>query len=264
MKKTIVPLLCSMLFALLLNACNKDVKESAESTQIDDATLGLIKARGFSTNGAQKIPEGFLVEGDVVLTEADLHTAPTSPFLVIAKEEQYRTNNLVNPATYPVIKVAVSGTVSTAFSNAVNAAIARYNAENLRIQFQRVATGADIVIRIVNTGQYIASAGFPTSNGAPYNEVKYAKKYSNYGEAFMTTVLAHEVGHCIGFRHTDYMNRAYSCGSGGSEGASTVGAIHIEGTPTGPDPNSWMLACLSSTTNRPFNANDKKALALLY
>lgn len=82
----------------------------------------------------------------------------------------------------------------------------------------------------------------------------------------MTTVIAHEIGHCIGFRHTDYMNRAYSCGSGGNEGQENngVGAVHIPGTPTGPDAASWMLACLSATTDRPFNSNDKVALAYLY
>ncbi|HLF45263.1 MAG TPA: M57 family metalloprotease, partial [Chitinophagaceae bacterium] len=79
--------------------------------------------------------------------------------------------------------------------------------------------------------------------------------------------ISHEIGHCIGFRHTDYMNRSYSCGGGAiNEGdvTSGVGAVNIPGTPTGPDPDSWMLACLSATTNRPFNANDKIALHFLY
>jgi hypothetical protein len=78
--------------------------------------------------------------------------------------------------------------------------------------------------------------------------------------------MAHELGHCIGFRHTDYMNRSYSCGSGGNEGQTTtgVGAVLIPGTPSGPDAKSWMLACIGSGVNRPFNSNDKVALAYLY
>jgi hypothetical protein len=61
------------------------------------------------------------------------------------------------------------------------------------------------------------------------------------------------------------MDRSYSCGgSPTNEGASTVGAIHIAGTPTGPDAKSWMLACISSGENRPFNANDKTALTTVY
>jgi hypothetical protein len=81
----------------------------------------------------------------------------------------------------------------------------------------------------------------------------------------VASILAHEMGHCIGFRHTDYMDRSFSCGgSPTNEGASTVGAIQIPGTPAGPDPNSWMLSCIGSGQNRPFNANDKTALNYLY
>ena len=128
----------------------------------------------------------------------------------------------------------------------------------------RVASGGNINIRVVNGGGYIASAGFP-SGGNPYNTVKFNRTYQNYSLNFVTTVMAHEIGHCIGFRHTDYMDRSFSCGgSPSNEGASTVGAIHIPGTPTGPDAASWMLACLSATTNRPFNSNDKVALGYLY
>ena len=77
--------------------------------------------------------------------------------------------------------------------------------------------------------------------------------------------MAHEIGHAIGFRHTDYMNRSYSCGgSPVNEGSAGVGAIHVPGTPTGPDPNSWMLSCIGSGQNRPFNANDRTALNYLY
>jgi hypothetical protein len=43
-----------------------------------------------------------------------------------------------------------------------------------------------------------------------------------------------------------------------------VGAVHIPGTPTGPDANSWMLACIANGVNREFNNNDKTALDYLY
>jgi hypothetical protein len=116
---------------------------------------------------------------------------------------------------------------------------------------------------MVTTNSYIASAGFP-SGGNPYGTINYSTTYQNYSNGFITTVLAHEMGHCIGFRHTDYMRRSYSCGSGGNEGGGTIGAILIPGTPSGPDARSWMLACLSSSTARPFNSNDISALNFLY
>jgi hypothetical protein len=248
--------------AVVMFSC--EMNEVSQEAKVSDDVLSKIGAMGFSTDNVIRTDGGYLVEGDIILHDHDLNGPAGQNKLRIAEVEQYRTFNLVSaPRT---ITIAVSGSVGSAFSTAIDNMIARYNAEKLNLTFSRVSSGADITIKIVNTGQYIASAGFPTSDGKPYHEVKYAKKYTTYSDGFMTTVLAHEIGHCIGFRHTDYMNRSYSCGSGGNEGQETtgVGAVHIPGTPTGPDAASWMLACLSSSTDRPFNSNDKVALDYLY
>jgi hypothetical protein len=257
------------LFALLtivtlsMISCKKELKGTQEG-DISAATLAKIYDLGFNTSNVQRVEEGYLVEGDIILTEANLNETPTSPTLRIAEVEQYHTFNLVTgwPRT---ITVSSSGDLNAAVNNAINSAIARYNAENLGLTFVRVASGGQINIKQVNGGNYIASAGFP-SGGNPYPEVKFNRQYQGYSSGFLTTVIAHEMGHCIGFRHTDYMNRAYSCGTGGNEGQTTtgVGAVHITGTPSGPDAASWMLACLSASTNRPFNTNDKTALNYLY
>jgi hypothetical protein len=144
-------------------------------------------------------------------------------------------------------------------------ALARYNVENLQVSFQLVSSNANITI-VNGNGQFLASAGFPTSAGDPFNQVTVNTRSLNGQPAnTIVSVLAHELGHCIGFRHTDYMDRSYSCGGATSnEGASTVGAILIPGTPSGPDAGSWMLACIGSGQNRPFNANDLTALRYLY
>ncbi|TMI81001.1 MAG: protease [Bacteroidetes bacterium] len=256
--------LLAMLFlggVATLTACKKEVKTSAD--EISQETLAKIAAVGFSTTDVQKVDEGYLVEGDIILTEADLIKRPSSPTLRIAEEEQYCTNNLVTGLPH-AITVSSTGNISSALSVAIDDAIKRYNDQNLKVTFSRVTSGGDINVSIINTGQYIASSGFPDSQGNPYRTIKYAKKYSNYSNGFMTTVIAHEMGHCIGFRHTDYMNRSYSCGIGGNEGDGGVGANLIPGTASGPDAASWMLACLSSSTNRPFNSNDILALNYLY
>jgi hypothetical protein len=159
--------------------------------------------------------------------------------------------------------------MSAKYVTNTDAAIARFNAENLQITFQRVSSGGNIDITPARRGaQYLASAGFPTSSGAPYNSVIVNTIYLDqnaWDNNSITSILAHEIGHCVGFRHTDYMDRSYSCGGAyTNEGASTVGAINIPGTPLTADPNSWMLACIGKNVNRPFNANDKVALGYLY
>lgn len=252
---------CAMLSGLI--GCQKE-NATIEEQAVPASVLSQLRDMGFGTDNVQRTDGGFLVEGDMIITPDMLSASNKEQKLRIAEAEQYRTTNLVTglPRT---IRVGTSGTINTALSNAINNAIARYNAEGLGITFLRVTSSPNITIRVVNTRQYIASAGFPTG-GNPYNTINFAKTYTTgYSDGFLTTVLAHEMGHCIGFRHTDYMDRSYSCGgSTANEGASTVGAILIPGTPSGPDALSWMLACLSATTNRPFNANDKVALNYLY
>lgn len=251
-----------------LNSCAKKQDETNLTQGLSNEIQSKIIKLGFSPENAFEADGGYIVEGDIFLSKEDLEgtTQSDAAHLIIADEEQYRTTNLVTGLPRTIIVTTSGGNITTAFSNAINAAIARYNAEPLGLTFQRGGSngGGNINIKIVNTNQYIASAGFP-SNGNPFNTVSYSKHYNNYSHGFMTTVIAHEIGHCIGFRHTDYMSRQYSCGGAASnEGAAGVGAIHIPGTPTGPDAASWMLACLSATTDRPFNANDKVALNYLY
>lgn len=76
-------------------------------------------------------------------------------------------------------------------------------------------------------------------------------------------VSAHEIGHCIGLRHTDWFSRQ-SCGSNQSEGTAGVGAVLIPGTPSGYDATSYMRACFSGSETGAFNSNDITALNYLY
>lgn len=250
-----------------LVSCQKDSVNTSEEA-VSESVLTGIRALGFGTSNVQRHEEGYLVEGDIVITPEMLGKTHDNKLLRIANAEQYRTTNLVTGLPR-VITISVSNKLSAKYVTCTDAAIARYNAENLQITMQRVSSGANIAITAASRGaQYLASAGFPTSTGAPYNSVKVNNTYLDqnaWDNNSITSILAHEIGHCVGFRHTDYMDRSYSCGGAfANEGASTVGAINIPGTPTTADPNSWMLACIGKNVNRPFNNNDKVALNYLY
>jgi hypothetical protein len=276
MKRFALPLAVAGILSLTITACKKDTKSpAAETVAVSDAVRAQVRALGFSDQNVQAVADGYLVEGDIVLTKADLQGAlPSSPELVYAQEEHYRTNNLVKTTTYPTIKVALNNS-STAhqavFSAALDEAIRRYNAENLTVKFQRVTTGANsTVVAYYEVSNTLGSSGFPTSTGAPYSQVKmntywYSTTTSSSNINYIATIMAHELGHCIGFRHTDYMNRAYSCGgTATNEGSAGVGAVYISGTPTGPSAGSWMLACVGSGVNRPFTTADRTALTYVY
>lgn len=266
MRKLITMGAMPILLCFVLFSCKKDFKQSGDAQEIPADVLAQIYELGFSNKNVVKHEEGYLVEGDIVITSEDLKGHKDRKFLRVADEEQYRTTNLVTGLPRN-ITIRVAAGLPTRYTTATNSAIARYNALGLRITFTRVTSGGNIVITAAPAGSgYLASAGFPTAGGNPYNSVRVNRAYlDTWNINTVTSIIAHEVGHCIGFRHTDYMNRAYSCGgSPVNEGAAGVGAHHIPGTPVGPDPNSWMLACIGNGVNRPFNANDAIALNFLY
>jgi hypothetical protein len=264
MKKILFGVSSALLLSLVISSCKKAETTSTNQDEISDAVKAKISALGLTSTGAYKTDGGYIAEGDIFLDDAILNSVPEQQSIIVAGEEHYRTTNLVTglPRT---ITVRYSGT-TTSISNAINAAIARYNARALRITFSRVTSGGNIVISNVSGVSYIASAGFP-SGGNPYNSIRFNTAYAGWNANTLTSVMAHEMGHCIGMRHTDLACRQYSCGgSPVNEGSAGVGAIHIPGTPTAcnADPTSWMLACIGNGTNRPFNANDRVALNYLY
>jgi hypothetical protein len=265
----------STLFCLsvstLIVSCQKEAAKTVDTSAISDETKAKIHALGFGTDNVRKVDGGYLVENDIVLTEENLNTKINSPFLRIAEDEQYRTTNLVAVSGTREITVLVSG-LGDAFVAGADTAIARYNRAGLSITFSRITSGtADITVQGFYQGPSggfitLGSAGFPTSAGNPYNTILMNTHTAAYGTnpnvLYVGSVIQHEIGHCIGFRHTDYATRS-SCGSNVNEGAAGVGAIFIPGTATGFDANSWMLAC-SNGGDRTFNTNDLIALDYLY
>lgn len=268
-------LLLAVSFAgsVLMSCENQNIAPEAELVSAE--IISQIKSMGFSTEGVMKFESGYLVENDIYLTKEDLASNKKGDRLPIL--EQYSTNNLVCGPRNITMYAPVGGRngYSSGMIAGLDLAISRYNAQNLSITFSRVSSsaGADIVMTRLSKGDerrgVLGSAGFPTSSCDPYGEIKMSGILeSSYGLSTggIATIIGHEMGHCIGFRHTDYFDRSISCGGGTSnEGASTVGANHIPGTPTGATlaAKSWMLACTDGS-DRPFNNDDRTALNYLY
>jgi hypothetical protein len=261
MKKfKLFPLFALLGGALALSSCNKKEDVAASSKEISAEVSAQIKAMGFGTSDIRKTDEGYVVEGDILLTPEMLGSSAVQQLLRVGQDEQYRTTNLVGSLPR-VLTVSISSSFPSAYVTAIDEAIRRYNAAGLRITFRRISTtGADLPVKYssnLGAGVLGQSGGFPSGgNPAPgFTLVPNVINSSNTN--YIATIMAHEMGHCIGMRHTDYYNRA-------NEGASSVGAILIPGTPSTAEPNSWMLACVGNGVNRPFTANDLTALNYIY
>ncbi|WP_276601298.1 M57 family metalloprotease [Nannocystis radixulma] len=257
--------------AMVLFACGEsEVIDGAELETVNQEIVDNLLAAGYPESEIEVGDDGVvIVGGDAVVTlQASREMIGLDGHEEHAGEiqfRQYRTTNLVDPgiAVICIDGSSFSGTLSTALDKA----IANYTSLNLSFDMVRTNgsdAGCDAEITMTAKGAAGGSSGFP-EGGLPYSTVNVGKSTGNYGLAVATHVITHELGHCIGFRHSDYYNRAISCGTGGNEGDGGVGAIHIPGTPTTAVlDGSVMNSCFNQGSTGQWTASDLTALNALY
>jgi len=278
--KLITTTMLALILAGTFASCKKTSTTENAQAGLSQDEKSLVAAAGFNSNWAEKSADGkYLIEGDILLSKADLKEmagATPSHNFIIAEEEHYRTYNLVTtPGTGArTIKVRLTSGFPAYYATGLQQAVNRYNSYGLKIGFQIVSTtDQDILITAANLGTSGGgcilgqASGFPTSNGNPssgftLSNSSCATSYINNADK-ADEVIAHEMGHCIGFRHTDYKRRT-SCGPGPGESAGSIGAVHIAGTPTNVSGsyNSWMMACTNGSPS--FSVDDGIALTTVY
>jgi len=206
--------------------------------------------------------ERLIIGGDISITEKELK--------LLSKEggdKHYRTRNLVTGNNRNIDILGFTGSGGQALSNrarnGLRDAVRNYNnLNNVSLNFtltfgssQAEIDNADMVVfdNSVNNDadDQGGVAGFPSAAGRP-NKFLSIFNLQGFTRNVHEHVITHEIGHSIGFRHTDYWNRA-SCGQNVNEGAQDVGAIHIPRTPTRNDATSIMNACFSANSNGEFN-----------
>jgi len=205
----------------------------------------------------------YLTAGDIHLTKQQVDDMRN---LTEQELKQYRTYNLVSDNNISVIGYtggsnALTSKARTALSWAVNNYNNLNTSKNFSLSFG-ARTNADIVVfRSATNNGAGGIAGFP-SGGQPYKWVNIYRGMENYDTNTNEHVITHEIGHCMGLRHTDWFSRA-SCGQSG-ESANPDGAVQIPGTPSSADQNSIMLACFSDNEDGEFSNFDRIALEYLY
>jgi hypothetical protein len=251
--------------AVLVASCGALLSGCGNDPQIENQEIvsNLIEA-GFPENDIM------VVDGDVYVGRDALVTLEASrEMLQTPKEtqEQYRTTNLVS-STKTKICINPTSTFNTysRLSQGLDLAIENYNSQGLSFSMARgPTTGCSANITATITSGAGGSSGFP-SGGNPYGTINIGTSLNTYSVDVNEHVITHEIGHTIGFRHSDYYNRSISCGGAATnEGPSTVGAILISGTPsTATVGGSVMNSCFRSTESGEWTSSDRTALTTIY
>ena len=258
LNRTRAPLLSALLAAGALAACS-DAPTAVVPEPADAVLARQVAALGFRADMIQDHGDFVLVEGDILISKAQLRSVP----LVDGDDPlrpsfQYRTTNLVTAANVNDIVVDVSGLASEpGWQTAAREALTHWTGTGSNV---RIVEGspADITVAATCTSSNVAAyASFPSGGNA--GPTIYVNSCFGYTTSHAQKVhnMVHELGHSLGFRHSNYTQLG--------EGAGVEGAVHIWNTPTsGNATGSVMNGGTALNSWAGFAASDLTAVRALY
>jgi hypothetical protein len=266
MKKILFPAAMAML--LIVNACQKENTPSQDQTaETSQMKQYLANTYGFLPESIVEEDDHFVVEGDQCFSmkdfwenygmssETEFMVDPAHEANEAADRKHYRYTYLVTKTK--TIKIRILTGVPTAWQNAILKAVQDWNAlgGGLTFMIQYASNAGTNVVNVrmktLASDEY-ARAYYPTSNGYPGSDLYINPAYNSdaaLNQNGKVGVIAHEIGHTIGIRHTD---------SGQGSLITNVSTT----CKTSPDPKSVMSATGSFYYG--FTPCDKEAYKALY
>ncbi len=266
MKKIL--LLAATAVLLIANACQK---ENPATQNMTEETLQmkqyLASTYGFLPESIVEDGDHFVVEGDQCFSMKDFWAnygmSSENEFMVDPSHEEgaasdrkhYRYTYLVTKTK--TIKIRILTGVPTNWQNAILKAVQDWNAlgGGLTFMIQYASSpGVNVVnvsMKTLASDEY-AKAYYPTSNGYPGSDLYINPLFNpeaKLNQNGKVGVIAHEIGHTIGIRHTD-------------SGQGTLITNVSTTCKNNPDPKSVMSA--SGSFYYGFTPCDKEAYKALY
>ncbi len=240
-------------------ACS-DAPFAALSELQEDPLLARVAALGFRTDDVRDFGDHVLVEGDIRLTKEQLRAAPLpTSGGPMGPLFQYRTTVLVGSPKIHQIRVSLSDlSAHPDWQAAAREAFTHWS--GISNSYVRIVEGtpADITVGTYCTDPGIGASAELASAGNPGRFIVVNLCYGqtrNHSQQVSTMV--HELGHSIGFRHSNYQQMG--------DAVQPLGAMHVPGTPTsGNATGSVMNGGTPSATWAGFASSDLLATQTLY
>ncbi|HEX6746418.1 MAG TPA: M57 family metalloprotease [Longimicrobium sp.] len=279
--------------ALFLAACGDQRSPVAPADEVPAADLAALRTLGFSDAGVVDHGDYYVVEGDVEVSKSTLRATPSmqparrivlrgdvaaminppvtgatrgwswhAPRLSAAPGDprmQWQTWAIVSASRARTIHVDLSAIASsTDWQDAARSALQNWTNILGSAVTMVEGGGADITIRFENLNDTteIARASWPrdATGGGPGPLIRINTYFLNgLSVSQMERAITHELGHTIGFRHSNWQARGETNGD--------PGAVRIGDTPA-TDAASVMNAV--NTFWNGFSPNDERAAIILY
>ncbi len=250
--------IASVLALAALAGCDDSPIESPIQAPAGDLSA-MVEALGFRGDMVQDFGSYVLVEGDIHITRDELRRALPRGADPLGPRFQYRTTNLVGSPKINSITVDLSGLNSqAAWKSAAQAALAHWSGIGNSYVKLTEGTPADITVATACTSSNVAAyASFP-SGGNPGSTIYVNTCFgSTTSNAQKLHNMVHELGHTLGFRHSNYTQQG--------ETAGVEGAVHVGGTPTsGNAGGSVMNGGTALNSWAGFASSDLAAVRSLY
>lgn len=209
----------------------------------------LVETFGFKKEEIKVSDSLLIAQGDIAFSLNgfwEKYKQPVSSDSIVQDRYHYRTPNLVSVQQSPrTILLNIFSQVPNTWKTALLNGAKEWNKLNLNIRFNAQISNVTVpgAVNVIsyydaNNGS-VAYTGIPQPNGDPGPYLYINTAYNNMSSSRKKRVMAHELGHAVGFLHTDLYEGGYwvwevPCSY--SEDPSSVMRQNCNGCTTSP---SW-------------------------